>query len=77
MKQIDDNTVSFTGTAISILQIMDRMDECQGLVYETDIPRDEIIPEFIVDPIQRFIREKGCSFIMDASKYTVQFRKLS
>jgi DNA polymerase I-like protein with 3'-5' exonuclease and polymerase domains len=77
MKQIADDIVEFSGTAHSILQIMDRMDECEGLIYETDIPRSEIIPKYIENPIQRFIDEKGCSMIKDKSKYKVQFKKLS
>lgn len=77
MKQIADNVVEFSGTAHSILQIMDRMNECEGLIYETDIPRSEIIPKYIENPIHRFIDEKGCSMIKDKSKYKVQFKKLS
>lgn len=76
MKSISDDIVEFKGNARSILMIMDRMDECAGLRYETSIPRSEVIPNFITNPMERFIIEKGCSFVMDNSKYVVQFKKL-
>lgn len=76
MKQVSDDIVEFTGNAKSLLQIMDRMNECPNLRYETSIPREQIIPNYIEDPIQRFIMEAGCSMIKDTSKYTVQFKKL-
>lgn len=77
MKQIDDRTVEFKGNARSILMIMDRMDECPGLKYETSMPRDQIIPNYMTNPMLRFIDEKGVSMVKDTSKYIVQFRKLS
>jgi hypothetical protein len=75
MKQITDDIVEFKGNARSILMIMDRMDECSGLRYETNIPREQIIPNYMENPMLRFIDEKGTSMIKDTSKYTVQFKK--
>lgn len=74
---ISDDIVEFKGNALSLHQIMDRMDECSGLKYETSMSREEIVPKFIENPILRFIDEKGCSMRKDLSKYTVQFKKLS
>ena len=77
MKQITDDIVEFKGNARSILMIMDRMDECPGLKYETNISRDQIIPNYMTNPMLRFIDEKGASMVKDTSKYVIQFRKLS
>jgi len=57
--------------------IMDRMDECPGLKYEINMKKEDIIPAFVTDPISRFIQERGCSYVMDKSKYKVQFKKLN
>ena len=77
MKQITDDIVEFKGNARSILMIMDRMDECPGLRYETNVPREQIIPNYMTNPMLRFIDEKGVSMVKDTSKYIVQFKKLS
>ena len=74
---MSDDIVEFKGNAHSILQIMDRMNECPGLVYETSIPREEIIPNYMTNPMLKFIDERGCSMVKDKSKYKVQFKKLS
>ena len=76
-KQISDNLIELKGTARSILQIMDAMDECPGLLWEADHTREEIVPKYVEHPIQRFILEKGASMVLDQSKYKVQFIKLN
>ena len=76
MKQIDEDTVEFKGTSRSINFIIDRMDEDPLCKYEINVPKESIIPKFVQHPIDRFIREKGCSFVMDTTKYTVQFRRI-
>lgn len=53
------------------------MDECPGLKYEINMKKEDIIPAFVTDPISRFIQERGCSYVMDKSKYKVQFKKLN
>lgn len=76
MKQIDENTISFSGNAHSILKIMDKLDEVPEKVrYHTDIPREQIIPNYVEDAIERFVKEKGTSFVKDESYYTVTFYK--
>ena len=74
-KQIDDNTIELKGTARSLLQIMDEMDRCPGLKWSSDIPREEIIPKYVEEPMKRFIIEKGTSMVMDQSEYKVKFYK--
>lgn len=76
MKSIDEDTVEFSGNARSLLMIMDRMDEDPLCNYEINVPKESIMPNFVQHPMDRFIKEKGCSFVMDVSKYSVQFRRI-
>ena len=39
--------------------------------------REDLVPEYIKNPIDRFIREKGTNIVKDISQYKVQFRKIS
>ena len=75
-KQISDDIVELKGNARSHIMVLEQLDHCPGLKYEINIPRDQIIPKFIEDPMQRFIIEKGSSMIMDKSSYTIQYKKL-
>lgn len=77
MKTISDNVIEFTGTAESLLQIMNKMDECPGLVYETNVQRGDIIPNYVQNSTKRFILDSGCCMRKDISNYTVQFKKVS
>ena len=76
-KQISDDVVQLVGNARSHQMILNQLDHCEGLKYEIDMPRDQIVPKFVEDPMQRFIIEKGTSMIMDKSSYTINYRKLS
>lgn len=77
-KQIDKDTVELVGNARSHLMILDELDKCsvRGLKYEISVPRESIIPAYVEDPMDRFMREKGCSMIMDTSKYKIQYKRL-
>ena len=76
MRQIDDNAISLSGNAHSILRILDKLDEVPEKVrYHTDIPRDQIIPNYVNDAMERFVKEKGTSLIKDESYYTVTLYK--
>ena len=77
MKQISDDIVEFTGTAESLHKIMEKMDECSGLVYEISIPREQIIPDYVQNSTKRFILDSGCCMRKDLSSYTVQFKKIN
>ena len=77
LKAIDSKTVELTGTARALKMIANSMDECSELVYETDIPVMELQENYITHPIDRFIREKGCSMVLDKSEFTVRFHKLN
>ena len=77
MKQISSDVVQLKGNARSHLLILERLDHCDGLRYEIDIPRDQIIPDYINDPMHRFMIDKGVSFFIDKSNYTINYKKLS
>ena len=76
-KQISDDIVELKGNARSHLMIIEEMNNCPGLKYEINVPLESIVPNYIEDPVQRFVKEKGCSMVMDKSSYTIQYRKLS
>ena len=76
VKQIDDNTIEMEASAYIINGILEKIDNESHLIVETSIPRDQIVPNFIENRFDRFIREEGCSLIMDTSKYKVQIRKI-
>jgi hypothetical protein len=75
MKNIDENTIEFTGSAYSIIDIYDKIMNCKNLNVSCNLTRDQIIPNFVNHPIQRFIMEKGTCIIKDISKYTVRFTR--
>lgn len=76
LNTIDENTVEFTGSAYNILGLYDKIMNCPDMKVECSMKREDIIPNYITDPIDRFIREKGTSVIKDVSKYKVQFKKV-
>lgn len=76
MKQLSDDIIEFSGNARSLQMIIERMNEDPLCNYEINLKIEDIIPEYITNPIDRFIREKGCSMVMDISKYSVQFKRL-
>lgn len=77
MKQIDPNTIEFTGDAFSILEIYDKLMACKKISVSCDKTRDEIEGsiQFITDPYYRFILEGGCNMTKDISNITVRFHK--
>ena len=63
-------------SAYIINGILEKIDNESHLIVETSIPRDQIIPNFIENRFDRFIREEGCSLVMDTSKYKIQIKKI-
>jgi len=77
LKVINKDILELTGNARSLQMIIQSMRECQGLLFEINVPEESIIPQYTENPMTRFIAEKACCLIRDTSNYTVQFRKLS
>ena len=75
MKNLDDQTIQFTGSAYSMKKMYDKIMN-SGLNVVCDTKYEDLIPEWVTDPIDRFIREKGTCIIKDTSSYTVQFKKV-
>ena len=76
VKQIDQDTIEMEASAYVINGILDKIDNESNLIIETSIPRDQIVPKFIENRFDRFIREEGCSLVMDISKYQIQIRRI-
>ena len=76
-KQISDDVVELTGNARSHLMILEQLDHCEGLKYEIDMPRDQIVPKLVDDYMLRFLTEKGTSMIMDRSSYKICYKRLN
>lgn len=76
VKQISDDTIEMTASAHIINSILNKIDTESHLIIETSVPREQIVPKYITDRMQRFILEGGCSCIMDRSEYTVQIKKV-
>lgn len=77
LKVISPDIIELKGNARTLQMIVESMNECPGLKYEINMPLESIVPNYIQDPMDRFIREKGCSMVMDTSSYSVQFKKLN
>ena len=77
MKQIDNNTIEFSGDAYSILKIYDKLMNCKSINVSCDQTREWIEEQkmMIEDPVDRFIREGGCNMTKDISSITVRFHK--
>ena len=76
MKMIDENTIEFSGNAYSMVKMYDKIMGCKDLKVECSMKREDLVPNFVQNPIDRFIREKGTNIVKDLSSYTVQFKRL-
>lgn len=76
LKQIDEDTIEYTGNSYSLIGLYDRIMGCKDLNVICNMKREDLIPDLITDPIDRFIREKGTCIIKDLSKYTIQFHRI-
>lgn len=74
-KQIDKDTVELTGNARSIHMILDELNY-KKVNYTCSINPESIVPEYVSNPVERFIKEEGCSFVMDTSDYTIQLKRI-
>lgn len=76
MKMIDDNTIEFSGNAYSMIKMYDKIMNCKDLKVECNMKREDLVPNWVTNPIDRFIKEKGTNIVKDLSSYTVQFRRI-
>lgn len=78
LKQIDENTIEFSGPASNIILIYDKIMKCKHIKVECNKTREEIMDsrKMITDPYYRTILESGCSIEKDTSDIKVQFHKL-
>ena len=79
LKQIDDDTIEFKGSARSILKIYDKIMGCKELMVECSVTREELtgMMKLVDDPYYRFILEGGCNMTKDLSKTSVKFHRIT
>jgi DNA polymerase I-like protein with 3'-5' exonuclease and polymerase domains len=77
MKVIDKSTLEFSGSAYQILSLYDRLMNSPDIKVEANMKREDLVNNWIEDPVQRFIMEKGVCVWKDTSNYTIQFHKIS
>lgn len=75
MKTIDDKTIEFSGSALSMLSLYDRLMNSKDISISCSVKREDLVPNWVTNPVERFIREKGTCIRKDLSNYTVQFYK--
>ena len=56
--------------------IIQKLNECPDLKYEIDMRIEDIVPDYELNCTKRFIKESGCSFVMDNSKYSIKYKRL-
>ena len=77
LKQINNNTVEVSGSAYQLIGLYDKLMNNDEIQVECNVKREDLVPQFVTNPIERFILEKGTSIIKDLSNYTIQFHKVS
>ena len=77
VKPIEDNVIEVSGTGSVIQGLLYKIDNESDLIVETDIPREDIVPQMEMSPIVKFITEKQCCMDHDYSYYTVRLKKLN
>ena len=77
LKQLDENTIEFSGDAYSLLKMYDKIMACKKLNVTCDKTREEIegSMQLVTDPYYRFILEGGGNMTKDVSNITVKFMK--
>lgn len=77
LKQIDNNTVEVSGSAYQLIGLYDKLMNNDEIQVKCSVKKEDLIPQFVTNPIERFILEKGTSIIKDLSNYTIQFHKVN
>lgn len=73
---VDNNTIEFTNSAYCLIKLYDRIMNCPDLKVECSMNREDLVPNFITHPMDRFIREKGTCIVKDVSSYTIRFKRV-
>ena len=78
LKQIDPDTIEFSGSAMSLVKIYDKLMRCENIKVECDTERDQILSQvnLVDDPYYRFILEGGCNMTKDLSNLTIRFHRV-
>ena len=76
MKQISDTEIELKGNGRTLQMIIEVIEASDKIKCEYSIPPSDIQPSYVEHPIDRFIREKGCSMVMDTSFYKLRIKKI-
>lgn len=76
LEDVSENTVKLSGNAHSLLAILNKIDSDSNIVYKLNRSREDLIPNYVTDPIERFIKESGTSLIMDKSFYEIEIQRI-
>lgn len=77
LKQIDKDTVEFSGSSYQLVKLYDKIMACQELEPTCSMTREDIVSASspVKSPYLRFVIEGGCSMVKDTSKLTIQFHR--
>lgn len=74
MEQLAPDTVKISGTNSDILKILGKLDE-SGVEYQLSVDRRDLVPEYVLDPIERFIRDSiNTNIEMDVSEGSTEIK---
>lgn len=74
MEQLAQDTVKISGTSSDILKILYKLDE-SGVEYQLSIDRRDLVPEYVSNPIERFIRDSiNTNIEMDVSSASTEIK---
>lgn len=77
LKDIEPGVIEISGSGKDIQSFLKKLDTESSLKYETDVLKEDIIPNYMTDAMERFISEHGCCMIKDTSYYSVKLTKLN
>lgn len=73
----EENLIEYSGSARTLIPLYDKIMNCPDFKVEASMRREDLAPNLIHDPIERFIRDEGTSVVKDTSYYTIQFRRVA
>lgn len=78
LNQIDKNNIWIKGNAESLLGIYNKLTTESNLNYEFSIEKDKLIPNYITNPVERFVRSEGNTCMdLDDSEYELKITRVA
>lgn len=76
LSQPEPDVIQLKGKGSVLLEMIRRIYEESDLKVEIDTPLEQIQPDWIEDPIDRFIDDRQCCMIKDKSEYSVKIKRI-